>query len=43
VECENIITKEVGRGEAKVNIEVMISDKQAIRNVFSAQLGFGSL
>jgi len=27
VECENIITKEVGRGKAKVNIEVMSSDK----------------
>jgi hypothetical protein len=30
VECENIITIVVGRGEAKVNIEVMDSDKQAV-------------
>jgi hypothetical protein len=42
VECENIITKEVGRGKAKVNIEVMDSDKQAVRNVFNTELGFGS-
>jgi len=42
VECENVITKEVGRGKAKVNMEVMDIDKQAIRNVFSTQLGFGS-
>lgn len=41
VQCENVITKEVGRGKAKVNIEVMDSDKQAIRNVFSTQLGSG--
>jgi len=42
VECENVITKEVGRGKAKVNMEVMDIDKQAIRNVFNTQLGFGS-
>lgn len=42
VECENIITIEVGRGKAKVNVEVMDSDKQAERKVFSTQLGFGS-
>jgi hypothetical protein len=43
VDCENIITKEVVRGKAKVNIlEVMDSDKQAIRILFNTQLGFGS-
>jgi hypothetical protein len=42
VECENVIKIEVGRGKAKVNTEVMDSDKQGVRNVFNTQLGFGS-
>jgi hypothetical protein len=41
VECENIITIVVGRGKAKVNNEVMDSDKQAVWNAFNTHLGFG--
>jgi hypothetical protein len=40
VECKKIITKEIWRGKAKANREVMDSDEQVVRNVLNTQLFF---